>query len=986
MTPPAIDIPAAWSAAGWTMLHLIWVGACIGALGTALRRLLRTRIPEVRYAAAVLLLILLSAAPAALFALLYDPAPAPSVSKIERVAHAAPRNIGVRAASPITNHGPATALAGTASPPFALAAAARWGPIVARLPVCWITGSAVTSLLLATGLLGTRALRRESVLVHDGEAHALARRLAESLGLDGRFGLGVCARIASPVLVGIVRPLILLPPAAFSGWTVDELEMALLHELIHLRRHDNLVNLWQCAVEALVFFHPVTWWLSAWVRLERERCCDRAVVGRTGKARPYAEMLATLAGASSSRAAVSAFAERPLVARIRTILNMEEKPMRLTLPEGFGLVGAVFVAVSAALGTCASSVPAPQIDAANRAKRSALQVLAQRAAEVAVNSPDFDDRGDALLAIAQAQFKIGDRDAAVDTIRRAERVLQSGAQQANIPPSLADFTTEVRLAEVWQVVGDAKSARAALDRASKNMTAMIEPRNSADLVKAAGLDPAQPAAAGAIAAELAAPIIELRIQLGDLDQARRLIARGVETCAEVNGPMRPSLLAHFAILAARAGDRRLARSLAVQLEQEARALPPKERADARRALVRTLAETGDFDRAFAKLKEQGAGSSERAANDILDAVRDHDPDESTIWLDPAGIKVLIGTRGTKLRGSTDRLRALAAHFRDLDDVKVQARSLSAIALLLAKAGEHNAALEVAEAVPALSRRDNPGPSDGFYDSVKPATFALVAARMTRAGDRARAAEAFGRSLSLARAIESPGERLIALIVLAEAYADTGNRAATITVVREGTEVAKSVPEPRRSRGLDMLIRARLRAGDQAGAAPMVDSLRDDPGVEKAHALVSLARAFEQAGDGVAAKFMAKRALDCTQDKKREGAKPGPAMDINGVARDTFLDPDLEFTEPFARFHLDEVASQARALLDVSDAERAARARPAVAQKGLIGGQTMALGSLVSDLASKGKLDEAMRIAGTIEDPHGKLWAYQQLARTIGGGG
>ena len=44
--------------------------------------------------------------------------------------------------------------------------------------------------------------------------------------------------------------------------------MALLHELAHIRRHDNLITLLQRLAESLLFFHPVTWWLSAWVSLE----------------------------------------------------------------------------------------------------------------------------------------------------------------------------------------------------------------------------------------------------------------------------------------------------------------------------------------------------------------------------------------------------------------------------------------------------------------------------------------------------------------------------------------------------------------------------------------------------------------------------------------------------------------------------------------------------------------------------------------------
>ncbi len=112
------------------------------------------------------------------------------------------------------------------------------------------------------------------------------------------LSIGICDRLAGPVLVGIIRPLILLPPAALSGWSVEQIEMVLLHELAHLRRWDNLVNLVQRVIESLLFFHPVVWWLSGWVRLERELCCDRLVVERLGRPFAYVEMLVAVAGSS----------------------------------------------------------------------------------------------------------------------------------------------------------------------------------------------------------------------------------------------------------------------------------------------------------------------------------------------------------------------------------------------------------------------------------------------------------------------------------------------------------------------------------------------------------------------------------------------------------------------------------------------------------------------------------------------------------------
>ena len=109
--------------------------------------------------------------------------------------------------------------------------------------------------------------------------------------------MAVCDRLVAPVLIGVLSPMILLPPAALSGWSIEQVEMALLHEFAHIRRRDNLVTFVQRLAESLLFFHPVTWWLSAWISLERELCCDRLVVERTGRPQAYARMLAALAGA-----------------------------------------------------------------------------------------------------------------------------------------------------------------------------------------------------------------------------------------------------------------------------------------------------------------------------------------------------------------------------------------------------------------------------------------------------------------------------------------------------------------------------------------------------------------------------------------------------------------------------------------------------------------------------------------------------------------
>ena len=174
-------------------------------------------------------------------------------------------------------------------------------------------------------------LNRASQPITTGPIAELLGRLTTSLHITRRVTIAVCDRIASPVLIGIVRPMILLPPAAVTGWSPDEIEMVLLHEFAHVRRCDNLINLMQRVVESLLFFHPAVWLTSSWARRERETCCDTVVVTRTNRPQAYAELLVNLAAQLSDRgslpATYSAMAAGPLRSRIRHILQLEDDPM-----------------------------------------------------------------------------------------------------------------------------------------------------------------------------------------------------------------------------------------------------------------------------------------------------------------------------------------------------------------------------------------------------------------------------------------------------------------------------------------------------------------------------------------------------------------------------------------------------------------------------------------------------------------------------------
>ncbi|NOY42324.1 MAG: M48 family metalloprotease [Planctomycetes bacterium] len=322
-----------WHLAGWTMCYFLVAGTAIGLAGTLLRFLCRRAAPTLRYAISLATFATLSLLPIAIAAWLIPT----TLTTIDlQTPQIAPPSGWETPASPKqhTTLLPSPLVVESSHPEGgAIYAYSDDGAIVivrqaiAHLPWLWIFGAPITFALLATGLVGSTRMRRNSEPITTGVLADSCNRLRKSLNVTRRVSIALCDRIAQPVLVGIVRPLILLPPAALTGWSPDELEMVLLHELAHVRRWDNLVNLLQRIVESLLFFHPVVWLVSRQVRRDREECCDAVVVAHTAKPQAYAELLVNIAAATPPPLAGLALARHPLTQRIRRILKLEDEPM-----------------------------------------------------------------------------------------------------------------------------------------------------------------------------------------------------------------------------------------------------------------------------------------------------------------------------------------------------------------------------------------------------------------------------------------------------------------------------------------------------------------------------------------------------------------------------------------------------------------------------------------------------------------------------------
>lgn len=97
------------------------------------------------------------------------------------------------------------------------------------------------------------------------------------------------ASFFEPGVFGVFHPLILLPDGIATRLTPAELRAILAHELSHVRRRDNLAAVMHMAVEAVLWFYPLVWWLGARLMDERERACDEEVLLAGNQPEAYAE-------------------------------------------------------------------------------------------------------------------------------------------------------------------------------------------------------------------------------------------------------------------------------------------------------------------------------------------------------------------------------------------------------------------------------------------------------------------------------------------------------------------------------------------------------------------------------------------------------------------------------------------------------------------------------------------------------------------------
>ena len=176
-----------------------------------------------------------------------------------------------------------------------------------------------------------------------------------------------------------------------------------------------------------------------------------------------------------------AMADRQVLTRIRRLLNLEDRSMKLTMPEGLGLLGAVVVGTSLALGVCAAQ-PEPKGES-EESIRQALLTAAQAVLALPRERLEYDVTAYTLGNIALAQIKLGDRVAALGTLKRAYESIDGFlAKKSDI--EVLESVTEI--ARIQREAGDLGAARITLDRLVKLIDSLEGQPFNQELIQVTG--------------------------------------------------------------------------------------------------------------------------------------------------------------------------------------------------------------------------------------------------------------------------------------------------------------------------------------------------------------------------------------------------------------------------------------------------------------------------------------------------------------------
>jgi beta-lactamase regulating signal transducer with metallopeptidase domain len=304
----------------------------------------------------------------------------------------------------------------------------------------WLLGAVLIGVRGVASHVRARRIVRRATQTSTPEHELLLIEVARASGIRRPVELRVTGEITSPAIVGVRRPVLLVPRSA-ERWPETDMRAVFVHELGHVARRDSLINVAAEIAIAVYWCNPAVWFAVRRLRAESERACDDRVLLTSAEPDRYARLLLrivrTARFAGSLPGAATAMA-RPSELESRLVAVLDPQIRRGALTRRMGIAfGGAGVAIAASTAALTLAAP-PRPSAAEARDRSRAPAEQQRADSVA--SPESE----------RVPFTVD-----ASALARATRTLLAG------PDSLLAKRLVVGLGRQPRHEGDLVSARAA---------------------------------------------------------------------------------------------------------------------------------------------------------------------------------------------------------------------------------------------------------------------------------------------------------------------------------------------------------------------------------------------------------------------------------------------------------------------------------------------------------------------------------------------
>ncbi len=327
-------------AIGWTIFHSVWQGIFISIILGISILLVNNRNSRFRYAIGVTSLFLMLVSSAVTFSNVYKPPVEPAQAEANNLLFN--EQTMTLFSNPISIQSTTISLNSVLSD-----VQGYFSNHISLIVVLWFAGLMILSLRFFGGIIYIQRLRNRGIISVNEQLLNTVKFLSNKMNLSRGIEIFYSTLVKIPTAIGYLKPVILLPLSFASGLTQNQIEAVLAHEIAHIKRNDFVINIIQTAAEIIFFYHPAVWWISSFIRKERENCCDDYAVEICGNPVEYSKALIAIQQTDEHAASFALAAVGNENNLLRRIKRMNEKRKEQT---AYGIKFAAFAILAVFVG------------------------------------------------------------------------------------------------------------------------------------------------------------------------------------------------------------------------------------------------------------------------------------------------------------------------------------------------------------------------------------------------------------------------------------------------------------------------------------------------------------------------------------------------------------------------------------------------------------------------------------------------------------